>query len=199
MLLLAVVAGGLNVYLVQEFVLTEEVYHNTLGERMAYDRIDKMLSQQQKWSWLAYALIPLGVFLQTFATSLCLLTGVVFSTAKVSFRRIFGMVLRVVAVVMVIRLLPTLVLLLQDVQVIDDLLTSDWYSALALLGRDNVPAWIHVPLAALNLFHLLLLAGLFAGLRYLMDKDTGNLALIGYGCGTLLWWLALMYIQVSIG
>lgn len=72
MLLLAVVAGGLNVYLVQEFVLTEEVYHNTLGERMAYDRIDKMLSQQQKWSWLAYALIPLGVFLQTFATSLCL-------------------------------------------------------------------------------------------------------------------------------
>ena len=116
-----------------------------------------------------------------------------------SVRRIFGTVLRAVAVVMVIRLLPTLVLLLQDVQVIDDLLTSDWYSALALLGRDNVPAWIHVPLAALNLFHLLLLAGLFAGLRYLMDKDTGNLALIGYGCGTLLWWLALMYIQVSIG
>ena len=57
MLLLAVVAGGLNVYLVQEFVLTEEVYHNTLGERMAYDRIDKMLSQQQKWSWLAYCIL----------------------------------------------------------------------------------------------------------------------------------------------
>jgi uncharacterized metal-binding protein len=166
---------------------------------MAYDRIDKMLSQQQRWSWLVYVFIPLSVFLQTFAISLCLLTGVVFSTAKVSFGRIFGMVLRVVAVIMVIRLLPTLVLLLQDVQVIDDLLTSDWYSVLALFGRDNVPAWIHVPLAALNLFHLLLLAGLLAGLRYLADKDTGNLALIGYGCGTILWWLALMYIQVSIG
>jgi hypothetical protein len=193
------VAGGLNVYLVQEFILTEEVYQNTLGERMAYDRIDKMLSQQQEWSWLAYAFIPLGVILQTFATSLCLLTGVVFSTAKVNFGRIFSMVLRVVAVIMVIRLLPTLVLMLQDVQVIDDLLTSDWYSALALLGRDNVATWVHVPLAALNLFHLLLLAGLLAGLRYLTDKPTRKLALIGYGCGTILWWLALMYVQMSMG
>ena len=60
MFLLAIVAGALNVYLVQEFVLTEEVYHNTLGERMAYDRIEKMLTQQREFSWLGYALIPLG-------------------------------------------------------------------------------------------------------------------------------------------
>lgn len=199
MLLLAIVAGCLNVYLVQEFVLTEEVYYNTLGERMAYERIDKMLVQQQAWSWLAYAFIPLSVILQTFAISLCLLTGIVFSSTKVSFGRIFGMALKVIAIVMVIRLLPTLVLLIQEVQVMDDLLASDWYSVLALFGRDNVPAWIHIPLAALNLFHLLLLAGLLAGLRYLVDKPAGTLALISYGCGTLLWWLALMYVQVSMG
>jgi hypothetical protein len=199
MFLLAVVAGCLNIYLVQELVLTEEVYHNTLGERMAYDRIEKMLTQQQEWSWLGYVFIPLGVFLQTLAISLCLITGVVFSYTKVSFKSLFGMVLKVVAIIMVIRLLPTLVLIFQDVQVIDDLLKTDWYSSLALFGRDNVPVWAQIPLSAVNLFHMMLLVGLIAGLNYLTDKNTSNLALISYGCGTLLWWIALMYVQVSLG
>lgn len=197
--LLAVVAGCLNIYLIQEIILSEEVYHNTLGERMAYERIEKLISQQQEWSWLGYAMIPVGVMLQTLAISLCLITGVVFSYAKVSFKALFGMVLKVIAIISVVRLLPTLVLLFQDVQVVDDLMKIDWYSMLALFGRDNVPAFLHVPLAALNLFHLLFLAGLLAGLRYLTDKPTTNLALISYGCGTLLWWLALMYVQVSMG
>ena len=141
----------------------------------------------------------LGVFLQTLAISLCLITGVVFSFAKVSFKSLFGMVLKVVAIIMVIRLLPTLVLMFQDVQVIDDLLKTDWYSSLALFGRENVPVWAQIPLSAVNLFHLLLLVGLVTGLSYLTDKATRNLAFVSYGCGTLLWWLALMYVQVNLG
>jgi hypothetical protein len=90
-------------------------------------------------------------------------------------------------------------LIFQDVQVIDDLLKTDWYSSLALFGRDNVPVWLQIPLSAVNLFHLLLLLGLVAGLRHLTDKTTRNLGLISYGCGTLLWWLALMYVQVNLG
>jgi hypothetical protein len=109
------------------------------------------------------------------------------------------MVLKVVAIIMVIRLLPILVLIFQDVQVIDDLLKTDWYSSLALFGRKNVPNWLQIPLSAVNLFHLQLFAGLVTGLRYLTDKTTRNLALISYGCGTLLWWLVLMYVQVSMG
>jgi len=199
MFLLAVVAGCLNVYLVQEFVLTDDVYYNTLGERLAYERIEKMLAEQREWSWLGYAFIPVMVFLQTLVISLCLVTGVIFSYAKVSFKRIFGMVLKVIALIAVIRLLPSLVLLFQDIQVLDDLFTSDWYSMLALVGRDNIATWLHVPLASLNVFHLLLLLGLLAGMRHLSDKPTRRMALISYGCGTLLWWVGLMYVQVSLG
>ncbi|MBC6993954.1 hypothetical protein QWY85_09865 [Neolewinella lacunae] len=197
--LLAVMAGVLNVYLVQEVLLSEEVFHNTLGERMAYERIEKMMTEQRAWSWLGYAILPLAVLLQTLVISISLITGVVFSYAKVGFKALFGMVLRVVAIISVLRLLPTVVLIFQDIQVLDDLLRSDWYSLLGLLGRDNVSAFLHVPLAALNLFHLFFVLGLFMGMRYLADKGTTQLALVSYSCGTLLWWLALMYVQVSIG
>ncbi len=51
----SIAAGALNIYLLQEFILTDEVYHNTLGERLAYDRIERMLDGQQRYVWIAYA------------------------------------------------------------------------------------------------------------------------------------------------
>jgi hypothetical protein len=197
MFLLAVVAGFLNLYLVQEFVLTDEVYHNSLGERLAYDRIEKVLDGQRTYFWVAYAFIPVGVLLQVLAISICLMTGVVISFAKVKF--IFRITLIVVAVITVLRLFPTLVLLFQDINVMDDLLDTDWYSLLALFGRDHVVGWLQVPLAALNIFHLLLVIGLVAGMHHLSGKTTLWTALAFYAGGTLLWWVCLMYLQVSFG
>lgn len=200
MFILTVTVGCLNIFLVQEYILTEEVYQNTLGERLAYDRIEKMLAGQREWSWVVYAFVPVAVLLQIFAISVCLMTGVVLSYRKISYKRLSKMVLSVVAVVSVVRLLPTFVLFVQEIEVLDDLLTSDWYSMLALVGRDNVASWLQVPLAALNAFHLLLLLGFMAGMRYLItDKTTQRYALIGYGGGTLLWWVCLMYVQLSFG
>jgi hypothetical protein len=199
MFLLAVVAGFLNLYLLQEFVLTDEVYHNSLGERLAYDRIEKMLDGQRTYFWVAYAFIPVGVLLQVLAISICLMTGVVISFAKVGFKQIFRTTLTVVAIITVLRLLPTLVLLFQDVSVLDDLLDTDWYSLLALFGRDHVVGWLQVPLTALNIFHLLLVVGLVVGMHYLSSKTTVWIALVCYAGGTLLWWVCLMYLQVSFG
>lgn len=199
MFFLAVVAGFLNIYLLQEFILTDEVYHNTLGERLAYDRIEKMLDGQRAYSWIGYAFVPLVVLLQVLAISVCLMTGVVLSLAKLTFKQVFRVTLTMVGVVSILRLIPVLVLLVQGVTVMDDLLTSDYYSLLALVDRDSVAPWLHVPLAAVNVFHVLLIAGLIAGLRYFSNGSTSWAAMVGYGSGTLLWWVCLMYVQVSFG
>lgn len=199
MLLIAVLAGFLNLYLVQEFILTDEVFHNTLGERLAHDRIEKMLDGRNAYNWIGYALIPVGVFLQVLAVSFCLMVGIVFSAAKVSFKRIFKVALVSIGVISVFRLIPVLVLLFRDVQVIDDLLTSDWYSLLGLIGSENAVTWLHVPLAALNIFHLLLVLMLFGGLQQYMKQFPRQAAMLGYVAGTVLWWVCLMYVQVSMG
>jgi hypothetical protein len=70
----------------------------------------------------------------------------------------------------------------------DDLLTSDYYSLLALVDRDSVAPWLQVPLAAVNVFHLFLIAGLIMGLRHLSKGSTSWAAVVSYGGGTLLWW-----------
>ena len=199
MFFLAIAAGFLNIYLLQEFILTDEVYHNTLGERLAYDRIEKMLDGQRAYAWIAYALIPLSLLLQVLAISVCLMTGVVLSLSKLTFKQVFRVTLTTVSVVSVFRLIPVLVLLIQGVTVMDDLLTSDYYSLLALVDRDGVAPWLQVPLAAVNVFHVLLIAGLIAGLRYFSNNSTSWAAVVGYGGGTLLWWVGLMYLQVSFG
>jgi hypothetical protein len=188
MFFLAVAAGALNIYLLQEFILTDEVYHNTLGERLAYDRIERMLDGQQRYVWIAYAFIPLSVLLQVFAISVCLMTGVVLSFSKLTFKQVFRVTLTMVGVVSILRLIPILVLLIQGVTVMDDLLTSDYYSLLALVDRDSVAPWLQVPLAAVNVFHLFLIAGLIMGLRHLSKGSTSWAAVVSYGGGTLLWW-----------
>ncbi|WP_090165666.1 hypothetical protein [Neolewinella agarilytica] len=195
MFFLAVAAGFLNIYLLQEFILTDEVYHNTLGERLAYDRIEKMLDGQRAYAWIAYALIPLSVLLQVLAISVCLMTGVVLSLSKLKFKQVFRVTLTMVSIISVFRLIPVLVLLIQGVTVMDDLLTSDYYSLLALVDRDSVAPWLQIPLAAVNVFHVLLIAGLIAGLRYFSNNSTSWAAVVGYGGGTLLWWVGLMYVQ----
>ena len=41
-------------YIQQQYVLTEQVYYNTLGEQLTIERIDAFLQTQQRWAWLGY-------------------------------------------------------------------------------------------------------------------------------------------------
>ena len=59
----------------QYFILTDEVYFNTLGEQMAYERIETMLDNQRKYAWLSYAIMPLLLIVQIFLITICLNIG----------------------------------------------------------------------------------------------------------------------------
>ena len=202
---LAVAAGLANIWIVQEYVLTEAVYYNTLGERMAAERIAQVLSAQAKWQWVSYALVPILLILQGFLVSLCMLAGAVALYWKLPFGRLFGRVMQVLGITAVLRLIPTAVLLFKDVRVLEDALYNDWYSLLGLLGRDTVPEWLHAPLMGLNLFHLIFVL-LLTLATWLLRQDstttwtwgrTLRFVLATYGSGIILWWLVLVFLQVN--
>ena len=202
---LAVAAGLVNIWIVQEYVLTEAVYYNTLGERMAAERIGEMLSAQDRWQWVSYVLVPVLLLMQGFLVSLCILAGAVALYWKLPFRRLFGRVMQVLGITAVLRLIPTAVLLFKDVRVLEDALYSDWYSLLGVLGRDTVPEWLHAPLLGLNLFHLIFVLLLTLAVWLLRQDSTTTwrwgrtlrFVLATYGSGILLWWLVLVFLQVN--
>lgn len=45
-------------YLVQSFLITNDVLYQSLGEQLSYERIDQLLVVQQKWAWLGYLILP---------------------------------------------------------------------------------------------------------------------------------------------
>lgn len=40
------------------FLLSENVYFNSLADQFTYEQIEDFIAQGKKWEWLSYAIIP---------------------------------------------------------------------------------------------------------------------------------------------
>ncbi len=195
------IAYMIVLYIQQEYVLTNTVYYNTLGEQLTIERIDAFLQTRQKWAWLGYAIIPLTVFLQALFISICLGTGAILLDYKVRFGALFGMVVKALVVFAVGRVLFMLVALLTEVRTLDDLLRADVFSLLGWIGKDGIPDWLLYPLSVVNVFEVLFWLLLAGGMGYLLQRRWTNL--IGfvaatYGIGLLLWMLFIVFLQLNL-
>lgn len=188
-------------YIQQQYVLTEQVYYNTLGEQLTIERIDAFLQTQQRWAWLGYVIIPLTVGLQALLISICLGTGAILLDYRVRFGALFGMVVKALAVFAVGRVLFMLVALFTEVRNLDDLLRADVFSLLGWIGKDGIPDWLLYPLSVVNVFEVLFWLLLAGGMGYLLQRRWTNL--IGfvaatYGIGLLLWMLFIVFLQLNL-
>jgi len=89
-------------------LITEDMYYTSLGEQLSYDRIEKFISQQEKWSWLGYALIPVVFLIKFTLTAFCFNIGILISDYKVSFKKLFQITMYAEAIF----LLPVIIKLL---------------------------------------------------------------------------------------
>jgi hypothetical protein len=188
-------------YIQQQYVLTEQVYYNTLGEQLTIERTDAFLQTQQRWAWLSYVIIPLTVGLQALLISICLSTGAILLDYRVRFGALFGMVVKALAVFAVGRVLFMLVALFTEVRNLDDLLRADVFSLLGWIGKDGIPDWLLYPLSVVNVFEVLFWLLLAGGMGYLLQRRWTNL--IGfvaatYGIGLLLWMLFIVFLQLNL-
>ena len=188
-------------FIQQEYVLTNTVYYNTLGEQLTVERIDAFLQTRQKWAWLGYVIIPLTVGLQALLISICLGTGAILLDYKVRFGALFGMVVKALAIFAVGRVLFMLVALFTEVRNLDDLLQADVFSLLGWIGKDGIPDWLLYPLSVVNVFEVLFWLLLAGGMGYLLQRRW--LRMIGfvaatYGIGLLLWMLFIVFLQLNL-
>lgn len=195
------VAYALVLHIQQKYVLTEQVYYNTLGEQLTIERIDAFLQKQREWAWLSYALIPAVLFVQALLVSICLATGAILLDYKIKFGRLLGMVIKAGVVYAVGKLVYMTAIQFTEVQTIEDLAKADIFSLLGWVGAETVPTWLHYPLSVVNVFELgfwILLAG---GMGYLLEKRwTRMIGFVAatYGVGLLVWVLFIVFLQLNL-
>ncbi|MEL6650958.1 MAG: hypothetical protein AAFQ87_09175, partial [Bacteroidota bacterium] len=116
------------------YFLSDTVYFNSFADRFAYDQINQMLESQRKIRWFGYILQPFLLMIKLSLIALCLMSAVVWSNLKVSFRQIWSIIIRTELVLAVGALFASAYLaIFWEVNSFDDLENFHNFSLLALL------------------------------------------------------------------
>jgi hypothetical protein len=198
--LLLCVGYGAITFVQNNYIITRDVYYNTLGEQLTLERIDEILDNQSKWRWLAYVFTPIIIVIQTGMIAVCINCGTFMMDYKVKFNTIFKVVLKSSVVFLIWKLLMTFIFLFMDIKVFDDLVKADKFSVAGFVAKDALPTWLMYPLSILNVFEvafwLLLAWGISRLIAKPFSKSLSFIALT-YGVGLLLWMLFIVFLSLN--
>jgi hypothetical protein len=189
--------------LAQEFVLTEQLYHNTYGERLAADRIREMIAMRERYAWLGYVLTPVFVALRVAYAALCLSVGAILAEYRaMSYRRLFKAALLCEGVFVLRSALTTgWNAAIADPETLREVGAALPTSAAALVDAAALPRWALYPLRTLNLYEVLYVVALSGTLAWMFGVEwtrTSALTVAAYGIGLLLWIAAATFFLVQL-
>jgi hypothetical protein len=186
----------------QFFILTDDVYYNSLGEQLAYDRIETILDSQKKYRWLAYALSPLLLVIQILLITICLNIGTLLREDKISFKKLFSIVTKVLIIPFFFKfVMVCMTYFFYDIKSFNDLANVFSFSLINFFDATSVPAWLQYPLAMVNLVEILFWLLLAYGIRSLLNMDFSrciSFVSYTYGIGLVMWMLFMVFLQVSL-
>lgn len=199
--LLVVGISALMAFSFNYLFISDGIYYQSFGEKLATDRIAKMIEQSQKWQWLGYVFIPIVVLIRVGFTATCLYTGLFVAELKVRFRDLFKVAL-LADFVFGLALLLKLVLLIffREVNTLTDLQFQP-LSLMELFDKGSVDVLLVYPLSLISVFELLYWLALAWLLTEVIEKPlSSSLKTVAssYGTGLLLWGLFVMFITVNL-
>jgi hypothetical protein len=188
-------------YLAQEFMLTEDMYYQTLGEQMTMERIEEYMSQQKKYQWVGYLFIPLVYLIKFSLISLCLITGTLLADIKISFKQVFG----IVVFAEIVFLIPTAIRVVWFGFIDTDFTLAELSSFMPLslanlFDVSKLEIWWVYPFQLANLFEVIYWLLLAYGLHLHTQREYERmlrLVLSSYGSGLLLWVVVVMFLNVN--
>jgi hypothetical protein len=189
-----------SIYLQDVFVATNEVYYNSFGEQLTFERIDEIIAMQNKFLWIKYLLSPLMIFIQILLICFCMVCGLFLFDLKVNFSRVFTFVTRASTIFSVGRLIYAIVLSISNIQNVEEIFKSDYFSLLGWIGRESVSKYLWYPLWLINIFQIIFIMFLIKQVEQLrLQKINGTIFILStYGVGLLFWMLFTTFIQINI-
>ncbi len=198
-LFLCIAYAGL-LFINKELILLDSLYFEALGEQLAYERIEKMLSNQKENAWISFCIIPFFLLFKLFIISISIATGLLLANYKLSFKKIFQIVLIADAIFIIPKAIQTTYFLFAKNYTLRDVSGFDFWSVLALIGKDNVPFWLSYPLRTLNIFEISYWFILAFGFTLVIKRAYNEMFTIiisSYGTLTLIWIIFVVFLQVS--
>ncbi len=186
--------------LLNEFIIKDDLYYQTLGEQLARDRIEQLLEFKHKWDWIAYLIIPVILFFKFLFVALCLETGSILQGYKTSFKQMFHIAMFSELVFLFAQMLKTVVIALAKLEDLNELQYIASFSLLSIINNKNIDPWFIYPLHTINIFEILYWLFLAFILKTLLQKEYTRMikfVLSTYGVGLLILLIVVMFINVN--
>jgi len=199
-LLFCLIAFLVN-YISQEFILSDDIFFNSLGEQLSYNRIQTLLDESKKWRWFSYPIIPLIYFLKFSLITICLLTGLFFWNIDLHITRVFYLVMICEFIFFIPAIIKTTwFVTIADNYTLQDIQTFRPFSVLSFFEESEIETWLVYPMQLINLFELLyiiLLSWVIS--REINDTiDKGfTIVLSSYGSGVMIWIILVTFMVLN--
>lgn len=189
-------------YLIQSFLITDNVFYASYAEQLSYDRIEEIIAGQNRWAWVTYAILPVIYAIKFFLVACCLLAGSMFFDVKLKFSQAF----KIAILADVVFILPLLIkvfwfLVVQKDYTLQDLQLFSPLSVLSLFSTKTIGVlWLY-PLQLLNAFELFYIFSLgfwvcqFGAKSY---EQGLNMVLGSYLPALFVWIVLVMFVTLNL-
>lgn len=191
-------------FLIGEFLITKNVIYNFYSEVLISEQLEKLVDNQQKWSWVGYTVIPLVVILRSSLVATCLSVGMFFYNMEHNIK--FKQFLRIAltgefVLVLVLFFKLSYFYFIKTDYTLQDLQQYYPLSYINILDIDNIEPWLIYPLQTINLFEIAYFLVLAYGLwKLLKNKFSKSLEIVAvsYGSGLVIWLGLVMFFTLNI-
>jgi len=188
-------------FLTNRYLLTEEIYYQTLGEQLSTNQIKDMLLMKGKFEAIGYLFITFISLLEYIIIALTIYTGTIIFGLKVKYKSVF----KIVILAEFIFLIPLVLkfiwfYFIQSNYTLEDLQFFYPLSLLNIFSTGEVSQlWVY-PLQLLNVFEVGYWLLLALGIQRLIKSDFDRslrLVLSSYLPAMLLWVVFVMFLTVT--
>jgi hypothetical protein len=188
----------------QKYLNYQELVYNFYLEQLSQKQLEQLLKNQDKWSWIGYAIVPLIILIRTSLVSLCLNIGVFFydTENKIKFKQFFGIALLGEFVLMSMNYFKfAYFYFLQREYTLIDLQQFYPLSYANFIDVTTLEPWLLYPIQTINLFEIGYFFVLVYGLHKLLKNKYAKsfeMVAISYGTGLVIWLGLIMFLTLNL-
>lgn len=180
----------------------KKLYFNSLAEQFTTKQIEQYFEFQDKWQLLTYIFVPIVLLIKTLLISSVIYIGSFFlNKIPLTFKQIWNIVLTAEFIFLLIGIIKIIwFYFFQTNYNLEDIQYFYPFSALNIVGYQELEPWLIYPFQVLNLFEL----GYWLILAYYIGKaaettmDNGlKIVASSYGSSLLLWVVLVMFFTLN--
>lgn len=192
----------MNIIYLKNYLVTDEILYNLYDTQLSYSQIEQILSRQNEWVWLGYALIPFIYLLKIGLITICVYIGLfLMLPKKIKFREIVPAVVKAD----MLFLIPAFIKIIWFTFNVDYTLQDLQYfmpgALLNLFDPSLVESWLLYPLQAFNVYELAFWFMLAYQLKEFFEEDFAasfKTVALSYGSSFVVWVVFVMFLSINL-